>query len=155
MLQPRTARGVHELLGREGGDLDAEQPAGPQVLPGVAQECQGVVRAQQAKERVEGADGQAVPASQLRAAHVALDPGRGSSLLPAPFDHRSGQFDARDVEAFPGERDGETSCACSPLDDGVPLAPGHGEPERDVVVVDVLEVVEFGQGVVLGQGFRP
>jgi hypothetical protein len=47
---------------------------------------------------------------------------------------------------------GEASGAGAPLDDGVGLAFGECEPEGQVVVVAVLQVVEVGQRVVLGQG---
>lgn len=51
-----------------------------------------------------------------------------------------------------GEGGGYAAGAGAPLDDRAPFAVGEGEPEGDVVVVDVLEVVEVGQGVVFRQG---
>src|SRR5918997_758121 len=74
VLAPGAARRVRELLGGEGGNLDPEQPARLQVLPGVAQESQRVVHAQEAKERVEGADAEPVPPAQLRTPHVSTNP---------------------------------------------------------------------------------
>lgn len=51
-----------------------------------------------------------------------------------------------------GEGGGYASRAGAPLDDGAGFAFGEGQPEGDVMVVVVFEVVEVGQKIVLGQG---
>src|SRR3712207_5670374 len=55
VAQRRAAGFFGELLGREGRDLDAEQPARLQMPARVAQVTERVLRGQETEKRVEGA----------------------------------------------------------------------------------------------------
>ena len=114
------------------------------MFVGVAQESQRVVHARQAKERVEGADSEAVASPWVHTAHVAHDPPDSLALFLASLDHPAGDFDGGNLVARCGERNGDAACAGAPFDYRSGFAFGEGEPERQIVVVCVLEVVEVG-----------
>ena len=114
------------------------------MVVGVAQESQRVVHVLQAKERVEGAEGEAVALPWIDPAHVALDPPDALTLFLASFDHPAGELDGGNVVACCGERGCYASCAGAPLDYRSGFALGEREPEREIVVVSVFEVVEVG-----------
>ena len=54
-----------------------------------------------------------------------------------------------------GEGGGYAPGPGAPLDDGPVLLFGESEPEGDVAIVAVLQIVEVRQGVVFGQGAAP
>jgi hypothetical protein len=114
------------------------------MLPSVAQKGQRVFHVQQAKERVKGADGEIVPASELDASHVAVDPPDALAFLPAPLDHRLRHLDGGYVVACSGKWNRQSSGPGAPLDNRASFAFGEDEPEREVVIVGVLQVVEVG-----------
>jgi len=87
MAQRGAALPLTELLRRERRDLYPEQAIWLQVLPRVAQEGQRVVHAQEAQERVEGADGEAVAPSERHVAHIAPDPLDVIALFAALLYH--------------------------------------------------------------------
>ena len=111
---------------------------------GVAQECQGVVHAPQAKERVEGADGETVASPWIHTAHVSNDPFDALALFLASFDHPAGDLHGGNVVTCCGERDGDASRARAPLDYRSGFAFGEVKPGRQVVVVGIFKVVQVG-----------
>ena len=60
-------------------------------------------------------------------------------MEPESRSEKLGPFQARC-----GERNGDAACAGAPFDYRSGFAFGEGEPERQIVVMGVLEVVEVG-----------
>jgi hypothetical protein len=73
-----------------------------------------------------------------------MDPLDARAPPPALLDHPLREFDAGDVEARFGERDRQASGPCAPFHDWISFALCQREPERDIVVVGIFEVVEVG-----------
>lgn len=142
-----------QLFRRERRDLDAEQAARLKTLPRFVQKSQRVVEARQAQERVESADREPVSFVELRVSHVAADPLYGLALALPALDHSFRNFYCGYVEAGFRDRGCNAARASAPLDHGTAFALSQGDPEGYVVVVDVLQVVEFGQGIVFGQKY--
>ena len=151
VAQRRPPRLFRELLRGEGRDLDAEQAAGFEVLAGIAQKSKRVIHGEQAQKRVEGADGEAVAAAGPRRPHVAGDPTDIRGPLPALLNHPLRRLHRGYFVPYLCQRRSYTPGPGAPLDYGALFAIGEGEPEGDVVVVIVFEIVEVREVVVLGQ----